>query len=99
MVKVGIIHKNGRKNRLKCKTEIFDKSLFTSSGMEDSSVNNEDSMEESVVKDEELTDLELLAASDDGGDHQIDEISNNKKSPIIGQPDCEDISSDEEDWN
>ena len=66
--------------------------------MEDSSVNNEDSMEESVVKDEELTDLELLA-SDDGGDHQIDEISNNKKSPIIGQPDCEDISSDEEDWN
>ena len=72
--------------------------MFTSSGMEDSSVNNEDSMEESVVKDEELTDLELLA-SDDGGDHQIDEISNNKKSPIIGQPDCEDISSDEEDWN
>ena len=66
--------------------------------MEDSSVNNEDSMEESVVKDEELTDLELLA-SDDAGDHQIDEISNNKKSPIIGQPDCEDISSDEEDWN
>ena len=99
MVKVGIIHKNGRKNRLKCKTENFDKSLFTSSGMEDSSVNNEDSIEESVVKDdEELTDLELLA-SDDGGDHQIDEISNNKKSPIIGQPDCEDISSDEEDWN
>ena len=72
--------------------------MFTSSGMEDSSVNNEDSMEESVVKDEELTDLELLA-SDDAGDHQIDEISNNKKSPIIGQPDCEDISSDEEDWN
>ena len=73
--------------------------MFTSSGMEDSSVNNEDSIEESVVKDdEELTDLELLA-SDDGGDHQIDEISNNKKSPIIGQPDCEDISSDEEDWN
>ena len=67
--------------------------------MEDSSVNNEDSIEESVVKDEEFTDLELLASDDDGEDHQSDEISNNKKSSIIiGQPDCEDISSDEEEW-
>ena len=66
--------------------------------MEDSSVNNEDSIEESVVKDEEFTDLELLASDDD--DEDLDEISNNKKSSIIiGQPDCEDISSDEEEWD
>merc|ERR1712018_78250 len=52
-------------------------------GKEDSSINIEDSIEESVVKEEEFTDLELLASDDDDDSkdqHKIDEISNNKKS-------------------
>ena len=73
-------------------------------GKEDSSVNIEDSIEESVVKEEEFTDLELLASDEDEDSkdqHKIDEISNNKKSSTLagGQPDCEDISSDEEEWD
>ena len=74
-------------------------------GKEDSSINIEDSIEESVVKEEEFTDLELLASDEDDDDskdqHKIDEISNNKKSSTLagGQPDCEDISSDEEEWD
>ena len=73
-------------------------------GKEDSSINIEDSIEESVVKEEEFTDLELLASDEDDDSkdqHKIDEISNNKKSSTLagGQPDCEDISSDEEEWD
>lgn len=78
--------------------------VYIYTGKEDSSVNIEDSIEESVVKEEEFTDLELLASDEDDDSkdqHKIDEISNNKKSSTLagGQPDCEDISSDEEEWD